>query len=212
VKTQRSSHVGPLDPLSPSPTRPVPRKSLPWLNERPAKSAPASVDLKVNVPSSLEVNIEPSFPSTSLCRYIEAELPIINSSSYQVIEEKSPVAPTSVSRQMSEVEPPIEDIPQTQDLPKAIPEPTKRAPLVTQPHASWSRRYMREKEQTALPPIPTSTLDDPTEKAIFRGLHVATAAAYDDEVDQWIQGVTGYGIREFLGGLGTLRGLGDGDS
>jgi len=71
---------------------------------------------------------------------------------------------------------------------------------------------MREKEQTALPPIPTSTPDDPTEKAIFRGLHVATAAAYDDEVDQWIQGVTGYGIREFLGGLGTLRGLGDGDS
>jgi hypothetical protein len=47
-----------------------------------------------------------------------------------------------------------------------------------------------------------------TDKQVFRGLHVATAAACDEDVDKWIEEITGTGIRRFLADLSAFDGLG----
>jgi len=47
-----------------------------------------------------------------------------------------------------------------------------------------------------------------SDRAVFRGLHVATAAAYDEDVDKWIEEVTGTGVRRFLADLSAFEGLG----
>lgn len=47
-----------------------------------------------------------------------------------------------------------------------------------------------------------------SDKAVFRGLHVATAAAADEDVDKWIEEMTGYGARKFLADLSAFDGLG----
>jgi hypothetical protein len=47
-----------------------------------------------------------------------------------------------------------------------------------------------------------------SDKAIFKGLNVATAAACDEDIDMWIQELTGYGVRKFLAGLGKFDELG----
>ena len=44
--------------------------------------------------------------------------------------------------------------------------------------------------------------------AVFRGLHVATAAACDEDVAKWIEEITGTGIRGFLSNLSAFDGLG----
>lgn len=46
------------------------------------------------------------------------------------------------------------------------------------------------------------------DKSVFRGLHVATAAACDDDIDTWIEDVTGLGVRKFLASLSQFSGLG----
>jgi hypothetical protein len=48
---------------------------------------------------------------------------------------------------------------------------------------------------------------DITDKQVFRGLHVATAAACDEDVDKWIEELTGTGIRRFLADLSAFDGL-----
>ena len=47
-----------------------------------------------------------------------------------------------------------------------------------------------------------------TDKQVFRGLHVATAAACDEDVDKWIQEITGTSTRNFLATLSAFDGLG----
>jgi len=44
--------------------------------------------------------------------------------------------------------------------------------------------------------------------AVFRGLHVATAAACDEDIAKWIEEITGTGIRKFLADLSAFDGLG----
>jgi len=47
-----------------------------------------------------------------------------------------------------------------------------------------------------------------TDKQVFKGLHVATAAACDEDVDKWIEEITGCGVRKFLADLSHFEGLG----
>ena len=47
-----------------------------------------------------------------------------------------------------------------------------------------------------------------SDRAVFRGLHVATAAACDEDVAKWIEEITGTGIRRFLADLSAFDGLG----
>ncbi|TAQ88424.1 hypothetical protein B7494_g3284 [Chlorociboria aeruginascens] len=47
-----------------------------------------------------------------------------------------------------------------------------------------------------------------TDKDVSQGLHVATAAAYDEDVDKWVEEVTGYGVRRLLADLSVFDGLG----
>jgi len=47
-----------------------------------------------------------------------------------------------------------------------------------------------------------------SDRAVFRGLHVATAAACDEDVDKWIEEITGTGVRRFLADLNAFEGLG----
>jgi hypothetical protein len=47
-----------------------------------------------------------------------------------------------------------------------------------------------------------------TDKQVFKGLHVATAAACDEDVDKWIEEITGCGVRKFLADLSRFEGLG----
>jgi hypothetical protein len=49
---------------------------------------------------------------------------------------------------------------------------------------------------------------DITDKQVFKGLHVATAAACDEAVDKWIEEITGYGVRKLLADLSRFEGLG----
>jgi hypothetical protein len=46
------------------------------------------------------------------------------------------------------------------------------------------------------------------DKDVYRGLHVATAAACDEDVDKWIEEVMGYRVRRFLADLSAFDGLG----
>lgn len=47
-----------------------------------------------------------------------------------------------------------------------------------------------------------------SDKAVFRGLHVATAAACDEDLDKWIEDLTGVSARQFLADLSKFDGLG----
>jgi hypothetical protein len=47
-----------------------------------------------------------------------------------------------------------------------------------------------------------------TDKQVFKGLHVVTAAACDEDVDKWIEEITGSGVRKFLADLSRFEGLG----
>lgn len=47
-----------------------------------------------------------------------------------------------------------------------------------------------------------------SDKDVFLGLHVATAAACDEDVDMWIEEITGSGVRKFLADLSAFDGLG----
>lgn len=100
----------------------------------------------------------------------------------------------------------------------AVPDPVKRqhptnvgvrSNIMRAQTARDKRSYIRKKLDSALPPIP---IPEPiqrssapiTDKGIFRGLRVATAAACDEEVDEWVTEITGYGVRQFLGELGQF--------
>ena len=47
-----------------------------------------------------------------------------------------------------------------------------------------------------------------SDRTVFRGLHVATAAACDEDVAKWIEEITGIEIRKFLADLSAFDGLG----
>jgi hypothetical protein len=64
-------------------------------------------------------------------------------------------------------------------------------------------------------PISNSSLDTLvlkpgkiTDKQVFKGLHVATAAACDEDMDKLIEKITGCGVRKFLADLSRFEGLG----
>lgn len=46
------------------------------------------------------------------------------------------------------------------------------------------------------------------DKDVYRGLHVATAAACDEDVDRWVEEVMGHRVRRFLADLSAFDGLG----
>ena len=46
------------------------------------------------------------------------------------------------------------------------------------------------------------------DKSVFQGLNVATAAACDDDIDAWIEEITGQNVRQFLASLSKFSGLG----
>ncbi|KAL2072823.1 hypothetical protein VTL71DRAFT_12166 [Oculimacula yallundae] len=50
--------------------------------------------------------------------------------------------------------------------------------------------------------------DKPNDKQVFKGLHVATAAACDEDIDKWIEEITGSSARKFLSALSAFDGLG----
>jgi hypothetical protein len=85
---------------------------------------------------------------------------------------------------------------------KSLPQPPQPTMLVNLP--------------TQLPENPsTSSLSTPgikpskvTDKQVFKGLHVATAAACYEDVDKWIEEITGCGVRNFLADLSRFEGLG----
>lgn len=68
------------------------------------------------------------------------------------------------------------------------------------------------------PPTVTSTITsvdsasthtgDVTNKEVFKGLHVVTAAACDEDVDKWIEELTGSSARKFLAELSAFDNLG----
>ncbi|KAG4441334.1 hypothetical protein IFR05_003197 [Cadophora sp. M221] len=49
---------------------------------------------------------------------------------------------------------------------------------------------------------------DVNDKQVFKGLHVATAAACDEDIDKWIEEITGSSARKFLSKLSAFDGLG----
>jgi hypothetical protein len=56
----------------------------------------------------------------------------------------------------------------------------------------------------------TSSLDRNgiSDRQVFQGLHVATAAACDEDVNAWIEEITGCDVRKFLAELSAFEGLG----
>jgi hypothetical protein len=114
---------------------------------------------------------------------------------------------------------------------KPIPEPVKKPPVLRLPPHQVSPTCRRPKGQDTkytLPPIPIVIDSDlPSESAttcftdyhtpvgskfsdkdVFRGLQVATAAACDEDVDKWIEEIMGSGVRRFLADLSAFDGLG----
>ncbi|KAK6587487.1 hypothetical protein PZA11_000777 [Diplocarpon coronariae] len=81
-----------------------------------------------------------------------------------------------------------------------IKPPMPKVPVVEAPH---------------LPLAPASSVDSYSTKPgvvndrqVFKGLHVATAAACDEDLDQWIEDITGSSARKFLSALSAFDGLG----
>lgn len=105
----------------------------------------------------------------------------------------------------------------------SLPKLRLRPPLTT----AAAPRQIRHKPAAPLPSAPmfldtvlhqsetmttssSLTRDDSgiSDRAVFRGLHVATAAACDEDVAKWIEEITGTGIRRFLADLSAFDGLG----
>jgi hypothetical protein len=89
--------------------------------------------------------------------------------------------------------------------------------------SSRSKSLPQASQPTMLVDVPTRPPDYPstsststlglkpskvTDKQVFKGLHVATAAACDEDVDKWIEEITGCGVRNFLADLSRFEGLG----
>lgn len=115
-----------------------------------------------------------------------------------------------------------------------IPDPTKRPPppKLRLRQVSGSRFRPRQRSMklsSPLPPLPlmldtpstssdtvgaSSYVDFPrvdpkvSDKNVMRGLHIVTAAACDEDVDKWIEDITGSGVRHFLSDLSAFEGLG----
>jgi hypothetical protein len=98
--------------------------------------------------------------------------------------------------------------------------PYQRAQYAT---SSRSKSLPQASQPTMLVNLPTQLPDHPsasslstlglrpskvTDKQVFKGLHVATAAACDEDVDKWIEEITGCGVRNFLADLSRFEGLG----
>ena len=132
----------------------------------------------------------------------------------------------------------ISDTEATRSSPKrdhaTVPMPVRKSPIPrSQPHQIPSTFVSPKSRKTksALPPMPniagsyTPSTDGASattcvtnchtlggtkfsEKDVFRGLHVATAAACDEDIDMWIEEIMGSGVRRFLAELSAFDGLG----
>ncbi|KUJ22830.1 uncharacterized protein LY89DRAFT_311482 [Mollisia scopiformis] len=95
--------------------------------------------------------------------------------------------------------------PLSSSAPRAAASPLiAQRPLVTA--AACSLNHVAS-STTSLDTVPAKS-NQITDKQVFRGLHVATAAACDEDVDRWIEEITGMGVRKFLAGLNAFEGLG----
>lgn len=56
--------------------------------------------------------------------------------------------------------------------------------------------------------VSTENCKRPSSNTVFGGLQVATAAACDEDIDTWIEDITGVSVRSFLGDLSKFSGLG----
>jgi hypothetical protein len=113
----------------------------------------------------------------------------------------------------------------------SVPEPVKKPPVprLRLHQISPTHPCSKGKERNSrLPPLPiildsslpsesattcvtychTPVCSKFSDKDVFRGLHVATAAACDEDVDKWIEEIMGSGVRRFLADLSAFDGLG----
>jgi len=140
---------------------------------------------------ALSVDLDPDFPTSSLCQYIQAEPPTTT-----VPEPEIPPKILSHSTWYN-----------TSDG-KPLPDPVKRSPATRKMTRAETSHYLRKKSQTALPPRPSSSefmpdkiADNVTDKALFQGLYVVMAAACDEDVGRLVQERTGHEVRRILGDL-----------
>lgn len=108
--------------------------------------------------------------------------------------------------------------------PKAPPSPTEpinQQPMCSVPVSTSPKTSPEHPQQPIIlntsPPLLSdsfslslSSLNSTSQmdKKVFKGLHVATAAACDEDVDKWIEEITGCGVRRFLADLSAFEGLG----
>ena len=114
---------------------------------------------------------------------------------------------------------------------------SKAQSLSTNASNPSKKDYLNDKMHSPLPPVPIDIVNNQKErdsdhgfpitlastsstlelhrskpkastKAVFRGLQVATNAACDEDIDQWVFEVTGKRVRDFLAGLSILEGIG----
>lgn len=157
-----------------------------------------------------ELSSDSAAHTTSLSRYIHTETCIMGPD----IELKPAKQESSFILETSPVPDPMKKSPVSRSRPQQI---------------SSTRSYNKlRKMKSPLPPIPIILDSDPpsdsvgtcvttcgtpagrrfNDKDVFRGLHVATAAACDEDVDKYIEEIVGCGVRRFLADLSAFDGLG----
>ena len=163
----------------------------------------------------------------SICSSLQKE-----NGNHNLINTNKQDSPASMyeAQNYAAVPDPIKRVPPTQSNAQSV---STKSPKQSQ------KEYISAKMQAPLPPVPTeidhdfqkggpsvpvshvssvssSTLGIPrsqpkvSNKEVFRGLQVATNAACDEDIDQWVFEVTGRRVRDFLASLSMLEGLGTG--
>ena len=89
----------------------------------------------------------------------------------------------------------------------AFPEQERSNPAVQMTSATTVRNDVLSPSTTVSSSL-TRDSSGISNRAVFRGLNVATAAACDEDVAKWIEELTGTGIRRFLADLSALDGMG----
>ena len=169
--------------------------------------APPKLELS---PTNLPVDSESQQPTTNI-RVDKAATKI---ESLPKLEEQAAADLTAESAQSLPVPDPVKRLvyPRYSTRPKHTCSRKKRsAPLLELP-------LIFDTATSNMPASDTSTTcasmqscgsDAPTsDKRVFKGLHVATAAAGDEDVDKWIEEIIGTSPRKFLADLSVFEGLG----
>lgn len=91
----------------------------------------------------------------------------------------------------------------TASRPQTLPSTTKASIYEKTPYPGFASTVLTISNDTCL-----QELGKLNEKQVFKGLNVATAAACDEDIDKWIEEVTGSSARKFLSSLSAFDGLG----